>query len=315
MMAILGFIVVVVIFCNVISEELYQGENMYFKKLFIAAFALTLTFVFADKGYTTDSQESPELLFQKTRQWSLPYKPLDMVQSADGNMLFFLTENNRVLIYSSDGTLKGSIPVDKGISRIDTDIRGENILLMDQENNTFTSISFDFIKEIDTTGSPYLGNENAKVTIAVFTNFQCPYCRQLEPLLTQVLEQNKETIKIVFKHMPLRGRDLSDLAALGSFAADNQGKFWEYHDQVFSHEDLSEQLLDEIAAGIGLDMDKFKADRDSPQARQRLSKDAKDAQDAGVRGTPTVFINGQLLKNRSPQGFQSLIDKKLSEAK
>lgn len=145
---------------------------MYFKKLFITAFAITATFAFADHRGATASQSSPELLFQKTHQWSLPYKPVDMVQSADGNTLFFLTENNRVLIYSSEGTLKGTIPVDKGVTRIDTDIRGENILLMDDENNTFTSISFDFIKDIDVTGSPYKGADNAPVVVAVFTNFQ-----------------------------------------------------------------------------------------------------------------------------------------------
>ena len=115
--------------------------------------------------------------------------------------------------------------------------------------------------------------------------------------------------------MPLRGRELSDLAVMGAFAAGNQGKFWEYHDQVFAQENLTEKLLDEIAAAIGLDVSKFKADRSSPQVRQKFGKDAKDAQDAGIRGTPTVFINGQQLKNRSLKGFQTLIDKKLSDIK
>ena len=288
---------------------------MYFRKLFFAAIALTVAFSVADEGYTSTSPESAELLFQKTRQWNLPYKPLDMVQSADGSMVFFLTDNHRVLIYTAEGDLKGTIPVDEGVSGIDTDIRGENILLMNEESNTFTSISFDFIKDIDITGSPYKGADNAPVVVAVFTNFQCPYCSKLEPLLDQVLENNKDKIKVVFKHMPLRGRDLSDLAAMGSFAAGNQGKFWEYHDQAFAHKDLSKELLDEIAVSIGLDVDKFKADRSSAQVRQKFGKDAKDAQDAGVSGTPTVFINGQQLKNRSAQGFQALIDEKLSKAK
>ena len=115
---------------------------------------------------------SPELFFQKTRNWSTPYKPLDLVQSADGNMVFILTENHQILIYESNGTLKGSIPVDKGVTSIDTDIRGENILLIDSEKSTFTSISFDFIQDINVSGSPFKGNENAPVTIAVFSNFQ-----------------------------------------------------------------------------------------------------------------------------------------------
>jgi hypothetical protein len=145
---------------------------MYFRNFLFAAFALSFICIAADRVWATSSPASPELLFQKTRQWSLPYKPLDMVQSADGNMVFFLTENNRVLIYSSEGILKGTIPVDAGVSKIGTDIRGENILLMDDKNNTFTSVSFDIIREIDITGSPYKGADNAPVIVAVFTNYQ-----------------------------------------------------------------------------------------------------------------------------------------------
>ena len=129
-------------------------------------------FLLTTPGTVFSSSSSPELLFQKTRNWQLPYKPVDMVQSADGSMVFFLTENNRVLIYEANGTLKGSIPVDTGVTRINTDIRGENILLLDDEKNTFTSISFDFIMEIDTGNSPFKGSSEAPITIAVFTNFQ-----------------------------------------------------------------------------------------------------------------------------------------------
>ena len=106
--------------------------------------------------------------------------------------------------------------------------------------------------------------------------------------------------------MPLRGREISDLAARASFAAGKQGKFWEFHDEAFSAKDLSKKSLDTIAAKLGLN---------APDVQQRFAKDAKEAQDAGVRGTPTVFINGQRLKNRSLKGFQALIDKELSKLK
>ncbi len=115
---------------------------------------------------------APALVSEKTMSWQVPYKPVDLVQSVDGKMLFVLTENNRVLIYEPNGTLKGSIPVDKGVTAIDTDARGENILLIDSDKNTFTSLSVDFIVSIDTAGSPFLGKAEAPVTIAVFTDFE-----------------------------------------------------------------------------------------------------------------------------------------------
>ena len=118
------------------------------------------------------ANSSPALFSEKTISWQVPYKPVDFVQSVDGKMLFVLTENNRVLIYEPNGTLKGSIPVDKGVTAIDTDARGENIYLIDSEKNTFTSLSVDFIVDIDTAGSPFKGAADAPVTIAVFSDFE-----------------------------------------------------------------------------------------------------------------------------------------------
>ena len=114
----------------------------------------------------------PELIAEQNISWKIPYKPVDFVQSVDGKMLYVLTENNRVLIYEANGKLKGSLQVDAGVTAIDTDARGENILLIDSEKNTFTSIAVDFIVDIDTTGSPFMGAASAPVTIAVFTDFE-----------------------------------------------------------------------------------------------------------------------------------------------
>ncbi|MEE4166455.1 MAG: hypothetical protein V2I35_10685 [Desulfocapsaceae bacterium] len=115
---------------------------------------------------------TPALVSEKNISWKIPYKPLDFVQSVDGSRLFVLTDNSRLLIYEPNGTLKGSIPVDKGVSAIDTDARGENVYLIDSITNTFTSLSVDFVVDIDTTGSPFMGSAEAPVTIAVFTDFE-----------------------------------------------------------------------------------------------------------------------------------------------
>jgi protein-disulfide isomerase len=131
------------------------------------------------------------------------------------------------------------------------------------------------------------------------------------PLLEQVLEQNQGKVKIVFKNMPLRFHKFADPSARAALAAGEQGKFWEFHDELFKVEKLSDQAIRDVAVKLGLDMGRYEADMNSPAIKQQVNKDISDAQKAGVTGTPTVFINGQRLKNRSPQGFQELINEAL----
>ncbi len=253
------------------------------------------------------------LIFEQTSQWQLPQKPLDLVQSVDGKFLFVLTDQQSVLIYETSGQFKGSVPVDKGVSAIDTDARGENILLINNENNTFSSIAIDFVVDIDVAGSPTKGNPDAPVTLTVFTDFECPYCKQFAPMLDQVHERNKDTTRIVFKNMPLRFHKFADPAARAALAAGAQGKFWEMHDILFAVPELNDQAIVDAATKLGLDMARFNQDMNSPAVRQQINKDLQAAQEAGVTGTPTIFVNGKRVKNRSMEGFQAMIDQELQE--
>lgn len=131
------------------------------------------------------------------------------------------------------------------------------------------------------------------------------------PLLEQVLEKNPDTVKIVFKNMPLNFHKFADPSARAALAAFNQGKFWEFHDKLFSAEKLSNELINNIAVELNLDIAQFNKDMNSPEVKQMIKKDLLDARNAGVTGTPTIFINGKKLKNRSPAGFQALIDQEL----
>ncbi len=131
------------------------------------------------------------------------------------------------------------------------------------------------------------------------------------PLLEQVLEKNPDTVKIVFKNMPLRFHKFAEPSARAALAAHKQGKFWEFHDKLFGVEKLSDEVINNVAVELQLDMDQFTQDMNSPEIRQMVNKDLLDAQKAGVTGTPTIFINGKRLKNRSLAGFQAMIDKEL----
>ena len=131
------------------------------------------------------------------------------------------------------------------------------------------------------------------------------------PLLEQVLEKNPDTVKVAFKNMPLRFHKFADPSARAALAAHKQGKFWEFHDKLFAVEKLSDEAINNVAVELQLDMAQFNKDMNSPEIRQMVNKDLLDAQKAGVTGTPTIFINGKKLKNRSMEGFQAMIDREL----
>jgi protein-disulfide isomerase len=134
------------------------------------------------------------------------------------------------------------------------------------------------------------------------------------PLLEQVLEKNPNQVKLVFKNFPLRNHKFAMPAAIAALAAEKQGKFWEFHDLLFKdYNRLNEQKLKEIAQQLNLDMEKFEKDQQDPQLRAMINRDLAEGNRAGVGGTPTIFINGRLLRNRSIAGFQELIEKALKK--
>ena len=134
------------------------------------------------------------------------------------------------------------------------------------------------------------------------------------PELEQVLEKYPNQVKLVFKNFPLRNHQFAMQAAIAALAAEKQGKFWEFHDLLFKdYNRLNEQKIEEIAQQLKLNMEKFDKDRKDPQIMAMINRDLAEGNQAGVRGTPTVFINGRLLRNRSMAGFQELIEKALKE--
>ncbi|MEE4243411.1 MAG: thioredoxin domain-containing protein, partial [Desulfopila sp.] len=204
---------------------------------------------------------SSNLEWQVVQQWQLPESPVDIVHSLDGKYVFVLTNNKQVLVYTAAGKLEGSLPVDEGVNAIDIAPRAEMLYLIDSKQNSFTTLSISFVKEINTAGSPFRGPENAPVTLVLFTDFECPYCSKVEPLLAEVLKNNPETVKLVFKNMPLQFHKFADPAARAALAAEKQGKFWEFHHELFSAEKLSNQVISDIATKLQLDMEQWKSDK------------------------------------------------------
>jgi hypothetical protein len=115
---------------------------------------------------------SAGLVVKQIKGWQIPQKPIDMVMSPDESTVFVLTESNQVLIYEANGNLKGSFPVDPGVTAIETSLRGDKILLIDSEKKIFRSLSLDFVVPVNVSGSPFQGPADAPVTVAVFSDFE-----------------------------------------------------------------------------------------------------------------------------------------------
>ena len=135
-------------------------------------------------------------------------------------------------------------------------------------------------------------------------------------LLEQVLKKNPENVKIVFKNFPLRSHKFAARAAAAALAAGSRGKFWEFHDRLFSdYNRLNEQTIRDIARGLGFDMAEFEKQMNDSGILARVRQDTQDGIQAGVQGTPAVFINGRPLRDRTLEGFQVLIAKELEKKK
>ena len=133
------------------------------------------------------------------------------------------------------------------------------------------------------------------------------------PIFEQVLDKYPDTVKVVFKHYPLSFHNQALPAALAAMAAGEQGKFWEYHDELFINQNsLSSEKYLEIAQSLGLDLKKFSLDMMRPSLRQKIELDVADAKKAGVTGTPTIFVNGRKLKKRDVAEISRLIEEELA---
>jgi protein-disulfide isomerase len=159
-------------------------------------------------------------------------------------------------------------------------------------------------------GSPVKGPADAPITIVEFADYQCPFCARSAGLVEEVLKAYPTQARFVYKHFPLSANHPQALpAALAAAAAQRQGKFWEMHAILFANQRaLSPEQIEGYARQLGLDMARFRTDLASAEVRAQVEADRRLARRAGVRGTPTAFVNGRLVRDRTVEGFRQLID-------
>lgn len=170
--------------------------------------------------------------------------------------------------------------------------------------------------KIDVGSSPVHGPKDAKVTIIEFSDFQCPYCKRGYTTMEEVMKAYPKDVKVAFKHYPLPFHPQAMPAAKASWAAQQQGKFWEFHNELFENQDkLNEAFYTATATKLGLNLQKFEADRKSDAAEKAVKDDYEIGQKNGIEGTPGFFVGGVQVEGAQPlDNFQKIIDRLLNKA-
>jgi protein-disulfide isomerase len=163
------------------------------------------------------------------------------------------------------------------------------------------------IRAVDADNRPVMGSDDGAVTVVEFSDFLCPYCAKASKYLKLAESGNHGTARFIFRHYPLdascNSRVSSNihpgscLLAEGSVCANEQNKFWEFHDTAFETKGkISQPVVMDIASNIGLDLSAFKGCLNSGRGLRVVREDINAAIQAGVTSTPTLFINGRGLR-------------------
>ncbi|MET1124440.1 MAG: DsbA family protein [Archaeoglobaceae archaeon] len=187
----------------------------------------------------------------------------------------------------------------KSLKQLDLYLTADASLLFSRPLN-LTSVSTEAERvNVSEDDDPWRGAEKAKVVIVEFSDYACPYCARLErETIPKLLEEYGDVVKVVFRDFPVHG-NVSILAAIAADCAGEQGKYWEFHDVLFEKQqewyynyELAREKMLEYAASLGLDVGAFETCIDSGKYSEEVKKDQEDGISYGVRGTPTIFVNG-----------------------
>jgi protein-disulfide isomerase len=171
-----------------------------------------------------------------------------------------------------------------------------------------------FRATLDLTGTPVRGTAQAKVTVVEFSDFHCPFCKRVQPTLTQLLSKYPNDVRLVYKHMPLdQLHPQARRAAEASWCAQQQGKFWEYHDLLYAGEPAgSEPALSALAGRAGLDPSTYQQCMASGKAAAEVQKQVEEGAKYGINGTPGFFVNGRFLNGAVPlETFVQVVEEEL----
>jgi len=171
-----------------------------------------------------------------------------------------------------------------------------------------------FRATLDLAGTPERGAADAKVTVVEFSDFHCPFCKRVQPTLTQLLAKYPKDVKLVYKHMPLdQLHPQARRAAEASWCAQQQGRFWEYHDALYTGiPNGTDENLTAVAGQVGLDAGKYQQCMAAGEAAKVVQAHVEEGARYGVNGTPGFFVNGRFVNGAVPlDTFVQMVEEEL----
>jgi protein-disulfide isomerase len=165
------------------------------------------------------------------------------------------------------------------------------------------------------------GPRNAPLTLEIYGDFQCPACGTASRVVDELQKEYQGKMRVIFHEYPLEMHRHAKEAAMAAEAAGLQGKFWEMHDALYQYQDVWSKISDvsfffeSYARMIGLDLEQFNEDRKSMKVEDMVIEDGTDGMARGVQNTPTLFLNGNLLKAFTKDKLKEVIDATLAEKK
>lgn len=171
---------------------------------------------------------------------------------------------------------------------------------------------------VNAAGRPSQGPATAPVTLVLFSDFQCPYCKGMRDTLHEITKNYGKKVRLVFRQFPLTSiHPLAQKAAEASLCAASQGRFWEMHDLLFEDQaHLSEKDLKQKARQLGLDVSAFDKCLDGNSFAAQVREDIRAGAAAGTDGTPALYVNGRFFNGNIPyKDIAEIIDEELSGKK
>lgn len=161
---------------------------------------------------------------------------------------------------------------------------------------------------LDIANAPKKGKQDAKYKFVILTDFECPYCARVEATIAELQDEYGDSMQIAYKHFPLAFHKKAEPAARAAWAAQQQGKFFEYAEKLFENQPkLGQDLYLSTAKELGLNLSKFRLDQESPRAKEAVIKDLNEARSKGFTGTPVVLVNGIPVKGAYPIEYFKMV--------
>ncbi|OMH32610.1 thioredoxin domain-containing protein [Motiliproteus sp. MSK22-1] len=171
--------------------------------------------------------------------------------------------------------------------------------------------------DVATAGYPSKGNPKAKVTLVEFADYQCPHCKKAGKVVNNLLKKFGDQLQVVYRDFPINSSGISRKVAEAAVCADQQGRFWDFHDLAFERQSYLKAVKSSmLAEQLGLDMDKFNACYAEQETKAKVTASLEEGNRLGLTGTPTFFINGRQLHlhGELEQGLVEAIEEALKAA-